>query len=99
MAKKSTGSSARGSRAKRNAKYIPDSQIDFSDIPELTDEQLKEMKRPGRPLLGNSPRMMIAIRIDPTTLKKLKAYADKKGKGYQTLINEILGKFVKKEAA
>ena len=99
MAKKSTASSARGSRAKKNAKYTPDGQIDFSDIPEITDEQIKNGFRPGRPLLGSSPRMMIAIRIDPAVLKKLKSYADKKGKGYQTLINEILGKFVKKEAA
>jgi uncharacterized protein (DUF4415 family) len=98
MGKKSIGSSVRGPRAKGNVKYIPDSEIDFSDIPELTDEQLKGMKRPGRPLLGYSPRMMIAIRIDPNVLKKLKKYADKKGKGYQTLINEILGKFVKKAA-
>ncbi len=99
MGKKSTASSARGLRAKKNVRPIPDSQIDFSDIPELTDEQLKEMKHPGRPLLGYARRQMIAIRIDPIVLKKLKTYADKKGKGYQTLINEILGKFVKKAAA
>lgn len=99
MAKKSIASSARGSRAKKNEKYIPDSQIDFSDIPEITSAQIKRGFRPGRPLIGTSARMMIAIRIDPTVLKKLKNYAAKKGKGYQTLINEILGRFVKKEAA
>lgn len=99
MAKKSTASLARGTGVKKSVKYIPDSQIDFSDIPEITDEQIKNGFRPGRPLLGDSPRTMIAIRIDPTVLKKLKTYADRKGKGYQSLINEILGKFVKKEAA
>lgn len=99
MAKKSTASSVRGSRVKKSVKYIPDNQIDFSDIPEITDDQIKRGFRPGRPLIGASRRMMIAIRIDPTVLKKLKNYADKNGKGYQTLINEILGKFVKKEAA
>ena len=57
------------------------------------------MKRPGRPLLGCAQRQMFAIRIDPIVLKKLKTYADKKGMGYLTLIDEILGKFVKKEAA
>ena len=99
MAKKSTASSVRGTRVKKSIRYIPDSQIDFSDIPEITEEQIRNGFRPGRPLLGSSPRMMIAIRIDPAVLKKLKSYADKKGKRYQTLINEILGKFVKKEAA
>ena len=99
MAKKSIGSSARGSRVKKNVKFIPDSQIDFSDIPEINGEQIKNGFHPGRPLLGTSPRTMIAIRIDPIVLKKIKKQAKRDGKGYQTLINEILGKFVKKEAA
>ena len=98
MGRKSTGLLTRDTRAKRNARIIPDSKIDFSDIPELTDEQLKEMKRPGRPLLGDSHRQMIAIRIDPVVLEKIKKRAKRDGKGYQTLINEILGKFVKKAA-
>jgi len=99
MGKRSTGLLARDRRAKKNVRIIPDSEIDFSDIPELTDAQLKQMVRPGRPLLGSSARTMIAIRIDPTVLRKLKRYASKKGKGYQTLINEILGRFVKRKAA
>jgi len=89
----------RAVRVKKNVRYTPDRLIDFSDIPEISNEQVKKGVRPGRPLLGASPRTMIAIRIDPVILKKLKSYAGKKGKGYQTLINEILGNFVKKQAA
>jgi hypothetical protein len=33
MAKTRSGSSARGTRAAKNARRIPDRQIDFSDIP------------------------------------------------------------------
>ena len=99
MAKKSTESLARVMRAKRSVKSISDKKIDFSDIPEITDAQQKKGIRPGRPLLGSAARTMIAIRIDPSVLKKLKIYADKRGKGYQTLINEILGKFIKNQAA
>ena len=49
MKKKRSESSAQGKRAGRNVKPIPDSQIDFSDIPEATDAQLKRMRRVGRP--------------------------------------------------
>jgi hypothetical protein len=43
----------RGKRAGRSAKHIPDSQIDFSDIPESTDEELKRARRVGRPASGS----------------------------------------------
>ncbi len=99
MAKKSTALSARGTRAKRNGKSIPDSQIDFSDIPELNDVQIRKMKRVGRPLLGREKRQLIAIRVDPQVLKKIKKHAEEHGTGYQTLINEILGKYIKTRAA
>lgn len=99
MAKKSLGSSARGARAKKSAKVIPDREIDFSDIPELSDEQLGAMKHLGRPLMGSAPRKLIAVRIDPQVLTQLRQEAKKTGKGYQSLINEILAKHVKKKAA
>jgi uncharacterized protein (DUF4415 family) len=75
---------------------MPDSKIDFSDIPEMNDKQLKQFKRVGRPLIGSSARLMIAIRIDPETLVHLKDQAKEHGKGYQTFINEILKEYVKK---
>ena len=96
MAKKSIASSVRGLRVKKSVKYVPDNQIDFSDIPEITHEQIKNGFRPGRPLIKPSSGMTIAVRLEPKILKKLKSYADKKGKGYQALVNEILVKFFKK---
>ena len=100
MAKRS-GSSARVRRAVRKGRSFqpPDSEIDFSDIPELTDEQLAELRPLGRPLLGEAARQMIAIRIDPDVLAKLRHEADRRHMGYQTLINEVLAKWVKKVPA
>lgn len=99
MAKKSIESSVRGRRAKKSAKYIPDAKIDFSDIPELSDEQLRKMKRPGRPLIGTARRELIALRVDPAVLEGLRSEAKRQGKGYQTLINEVLSKYIKRNAA
>lgn len=99
MAKKSSGSSVRAMRAKKNAKIIPDHEIDFSDIPEMSDKQLKSMKRLGRPLLGSAARKLVAIRLDTLVLKGIKSKAKQEGKKYQSLINEILAKYVKKAAA
>lgn len=97
--KKYTESLVRGLRAKKKGRSTQDKRIDFSDIPELTEAQLKQMKRPGRPLLGKERRQLIAIRIDPNTLTRLKKEAEKKGKGYQTLVNEILSNYIKNRAA
>ncbi len=79
-------------------KEVADEDIDFSDIPELTDRDLKNARRVGRPLLGFSPRKLISIKIDPDLLKKLKSKAIKYGKGYQTFIHEILEQYMKKRA-
>ena len=91
MEKKQSGLSAHGKRAGRSAKYIPDSQIDFSDIPEATDEELKRARRVGRPKSG-SAKQLIAIRVDPRLLASLRRMAAKMGKPYQTLIHELLEK-------
>ena len=99
MAKKSSESSARAKRAKKNAKTTPDHMIDFSDIPEFSDRQLKAMKPLGRPLLGYFARKQISVRIDPQVLKALREEAQETGIGYQSLIHEILAKHVKKRAA
>ncbi len=72
--------------------------MDFSDIRELSDEQLKSMRRVGRPTLGDSARQLIAIRIDPSVLARIQEEAQEHGKGYQTLINEILAEYAKKSA-
>ena len=99
MAKISSASSRRGTQLKKNAKSIPDSKIDFSDIPALTDKQLKRTKRLGRPLIGDLPRQLIAIRVDSQVLDLLKQEAKDSGMGYQSLINEILYRHSKRSAA
>ena len=52
MRKKRSGSSAQGKRVGAKAQPTPDSQIDFSDIPEATDAQLGRMRRVGRSSSG-----------------------------------------------
>jgi len=79
---------------KSTGRKIKDSEIDYSDIPELDDETIKKFKRRGRPVIGESPRKAISIRIDESVLSKLKSRAKKKGVAYQSLINEILKKAV-----
>lgn len=55
-----------------------DSGIDFSDIPELTDEQLASAKRPARQL--------VAARLDQDVIAWLQSF----GPGYSSRINSIL---------
>jgi uncharacterized protein (DUF4415 family) len=67
-------------------------RIDFSDIPELSDAQLRRMKRVGRPTIGRAPRKAVSLRVDPDVLARLKATAAKRGVPYQSLINDILAR-------
>ena len=62
---------------------LPEEQIDTSDIPELTDAQLAEMRRGEfyRPV-----KQQITARVDADVLAWLKA----QGKGYQSRMNAIL---------
>ena len=55
-----------------------DSAIDYSDIPELTDEQLARFRR--------APKVLVAARLDRDVYDWLQQY----GKGYSTRINNIL---------
>ena len=55
-----------------------DSDIDYSDIPPLTDEQLSRFRR--------APKVLIAARLDRDIYDWLKQY----GEGYSTRINNIL---------
>jgi uncharacterized protein (DUF4415 family) len=97
MKKKNSESSVRGKRAGVSAKPIPDSQIDFSDIPEATDAQLKCMRRVGRPVSGMA-KQLIAIRLSPRLLNQLRKMAARQGKPYQSLIHELLEKAASKAA-
>ncbi len=69
--------------ALRRLAEMPDDQIDFSDIPKLTDEQLAEFRPPEfyRPL-----KSQVTARLDADVLAWLKAG----GRGYQTRMNAIL---------
>jgi uncharacterized protein (DUF4415 family) len=98
MAKKRSASSARGRRVAKSGRPIPDSQIDFSDIPESTDEELSRARRVGRPKTGRPQRQLIALRIDPVLLKKLRDLAAKRDKPYQTFIHELLERAAKTAA-
>ena len=97
MKKRSLGSSVRDRRAGVSVRPIPDSQIDFSDMPELSDQQLKRMRRVGRPATGIA-KQLIAIRLSPRLLAALRNMAAKQGKGYQTLIHELLEKAASRAA-
>lgn len=100
MRKKSVELSAQDLRAKLKEKPIKkkkqpnNSDIDFSDIPDLSEVQLKSAKRAGRPLLGSARRKDVHLRVDPDVLERIKEQAKKKGVKYQSLINEILKKAV-----
>jgi len=61
----------------------PDSEIDTSDIPELTDEQWKRGVR-GR--FYRPVKRQITARVDADVLEWLKSH----GKGHQSRINAIL---------
>lgn len=91
MGRKRSESSARDKRAARSARHIPDSRIDFSDIPESTSAELKRARRVGRPKSAYA-KQLIAIRLDPRLLARLRRLARSKEKPYQTLIHELLEK-------
>lgn len=97
MKRKPSALSAHGKRAAKSVRHIPDSQIDFSDIPELSDEQLRRMRRVGRPVTGLA-KQLIAIRLSPRLLVTLRKMAAKQGKPYQTLIHELLEKATSRAA-
>jgi uncharacterized protein (DUF4415 family) len=74
-------------------------KIDFSDIRDSSVKQLKAMRRVGRPPLGDEPRQLIAIRVDAGVLDQFRKEARRRRVGYQTLINEVLARHVRKDVA
>jgi predicted DNA binding CopG/RHH family protein len=77
---------------------MPDSALNLSDIPEATDAQLRRARRVGRPVTGNA-KQLIAIRIAPRLLTRLRRLAAKESKPYQTLIHELLERAANKKVA
>jgi uncharacterized protein (DUF4415 family) len=68
--------------ARVNAKK--DSEIDYSDIPALDKEFFKKA------VLWPGTKQQITLRLDPDVVD----YFKKKGRGYQTMINAVLRKYV-----
>lgn len=95
---KRSGSSARGERAAASVRRTR-RKIDYSDIPESSPDQLKAMRRVGRPPLGNEPRQLIAIRVDARVLESFRKEARRRRVGYQTLINEVLAEYARTDVA
>ena len=95
--RKRSGSLARRASRRERARTVR--KIDFSDIPDSSPEQLKAMRRVGRPPLGAEPRQLIAIRVDPGVLDQIRKEARRRRVGYQTLINEVLAQHVRKDVA
>ena len=54
------------------------SQIDYSDIPALSDKQLAQFKR--------APKKLVAVRLDADVFEWIRQY----GAGYSTRINNVL---------
>src|SRR5215471_14632151 len=98
MAKKPFASSVHGRRAAKSERPMPDSRIDFSDIPESTNAELKRARRVGRPKTGKA-KQLIAIRIAPRLLAQLRRLAARQSKPYQTLIHEMLEHAARKRVA
>jgi hypothetical protein len=59
--------------------------VDISDCPELTEEELKRM-RPRHPEYFRPIKKAVQIRLDADVLAWFKGY----GKGYQSRINAVL---------
>jgi predicted DNA binding CopG/RHH family protein len=76
---------------------MPDRRIDFCDIPESSDEELRRARRVGRPTTGRA-KQLIAIRMDPRLLTELRQLAARQRKPYQTLVHELLEDAVKRAA-
>lgn len=63
---------------------MKDEEIDMSEIPELTDDFFKKA------VLWPGKKKQVTLRIDPDIIEFFK----KKGRGYQTMINAVLRKYV-----
>jgi predicted DNA binding CopG/RHH family protein len=98
MTKKLSVSSMRAGRARKSGKHISAEAINFSDIPESTDAELRRARRVGRPRTGKA-KQLIALRISPQLLSQLRRLATKQDKPYQTLIHDLLEKAAGRKVA
>jgi hypothetical protein len=96
--RKRSGSSARGGRVAANVQRTA-RKIDFSDIPESSADQLKAMRRVGRPPLGEESRQLIAIQLIPGCSPSSERRHGAGAWGTKPLINEVLAHYVRKSVA
>lgn len=81
-----------------SAERISNRDIDFSDIPDSTPEELRRAVRVGRPATGKA-KQMIAFRIAPGLLARIRKLAAKQETPYQSLLHELLEDAVDRRAA
>lgn len=67
---------------------MKDEDIDTSDIPELTDDVFKKA------VLWPGTKKQITLRLDPDVVE----FFRKQGRGYQSLINKVLRKYVEAQS-
>ena len=86
MSKKSTSKDSRTDWERINT--MKDEDIDLSDIPEVTEEQMAraKLRLGGKPMPEGKVRVNIFLDANVVAYFKTKAG----GRGYQTLINEAL---------
>jgi predicted DNA binding CopG/RHH family protein len=75
-----------------------DENIDFSDIPESTTKEIRRAVRIGRPVSGNT-KHLIAFRIAPSLLAKIRKLAAKQETPYQTYLHQLLEEAVERRGA
>ena len=86
MSKKST---LRGSQTEwERIKAMSDEDIDTSEVPEITEEQMKGATLRFGGKLVSKGKMRVNILLDAEVVAYFKSQAG--GRGYQTLINEAL---------
>lgn len=82
--------------------YLPTAEEDAAiragiaadpDTHEIGDEELRQMRRRGRPP-GSGTKMQVTLRLDIEVVEKLKAT----GAGWQTRANGVLRNWVKRNA-
>ena len=75
---------------------MSDEEIDFSEAPELTDEQLVKMRPSAElfPALALAGKQRITIRLDQEIVDYFKQSAEHSETSYQSLINAALRSFV-----
>jgi uncharacterized protein (DUF4415 family) len=75
---------------------MTDEEIDFSDIPPLTESQLRAMRPTAEliPELVQATKQRITIRLDSNIIQFFRQKAADADTNYQTLINAVLRDFM-----